>query len=257
MKEIAGARIVENREVARGTRWLVVEPEEPVAEVYAPGHIVAVYVPDPTGRWVRHPYSVSWADGARIGVLYRVIPGGRTTPFLATMRPGEILRLGGRFGEPVARLVGDAAALVGVSTGTGLGPLQGYARLADRPVSLLAGFRERTDVPLAAELDALAAATPTFTWRPTLTRPDPAWTGLRGRVGAHLRAALDDVRARGADARAVHWHLVGNGAMVTDVRAGLLAAGVEPARVTTETYHNRGTAVDPAVEARIGAALGL
>ncbi|MFN7142634.1 MAG: ferredoxin--NADP reductase [Myxococcota bacterium] len=249
MKEIAGARIVENREVARGTRWMVFEAEDELPDVYAPGHIVALYVPDPAGRWVRHPYSVSWADGPRIGVLYRVIPHGRTSPFMAMMQPGETLRLGGSFGEPVARLVGDAPALVGVCTGTGLGPLRGFAlrHAGERPTTLLAGFRERVDVPFAEEMAGLAAAHRTFSWRPTLSRPDAAWDGLRGRVTAHLGA----VAVPGA-----HWHVVGNGAMVADVRAGLLAAGVAPARVTTETYFDGSASPDPTVVARIAAALG-
>ena len=99
MNEIAGAQIVENREVARGTSWLVIEAEDELPDVYGPGNIVLVYVPDPTGKWVRHPYTVTHAEGRRLGILYRIVPGGRTSPFMAMMRPGETLRIGGRFGE--------------------------------------------------------------------------------------------------------------------------------------------------------------
>lgn len=251
MKKIAGARIVEHREVARATQWLVLEPEEPLAELHAPGDVVAVYVPAVGGRWVRHPYTASSAEDGRLGILYRVIRGGRTTPTMAVMTPGETLRLGGRFGASIGRLVGEAPALVGLSTGTGVGPLLGWARAADRHAVLLTGFREPADIPFA---DALAAL-PHTTWLPTLSAPDPGWTGLVGHVTAHLSAAAAALRQAGVDPRAAHWHLVGNGAMVVDARAGLVAAGIAHDRVTMETYHNRGTEPDPAVVTGIVAAL--
>ncbi|MDP2314124.1 MAG: FAD-dependent oxidoreductase [Pseudomonadota bacterium] len=252
MKEIAGARIVENVAVARGTRWLVLETDEDPEQAYAPGHIVALYAPNPAGKWVRHPYTVSWAEGRRLGILYRVIHGGRTTPFMELMGPGETLRIGGRFGEPIAALVEPAASrVIGVTTGTGIGPLHGYATRAlaegeRRPIALIAGFREEADIPLRASLDALAAAHPGFTWRPTLSRPAPDWTGGVGRV----TDALASVATAGA-----HWHLVGNGGMVTDVHAALLAVGVLPTAITTEAYHNRGTTADAAVVDALAQAL--
>ncbi|MDP2310865.1 MAG: FAD-dependent oxidoreductase [Pseudomonadota bacterium] len=260
--EIVGARIVEQREVARATWWLVVEidaPEAPeVPEGFGPGHVVALYVPDPEGKWIRHPYTVSWSEGRRLAFLYRVIRGGRTTPFMSLMGAGETVRLGGRFGLPISALVpDDAPAVVCVSTGSGIGPLHGYAREAlaaahgtpgaGRPITLLAGFREAVDIPQGPALDALAASHPRFTWHPTLTRPAPGWTGRAGRVSAHLGSVAT------ADA---HWHLVGNGAMVIDVRAGLLGAGVAPERITTETYFNRGTSPDPRVVEAIVAGIG-
>jgi len=259
MTEIIGARIVENREVARATNWLVIETDEAPAAPYLPGHIVALYVPSPGGKWVRHPYTVSWAEDRRIGVLYRVIRGGRTSPFMATLPPGETVRLGGLFGAPVAALVpSEASAVVGVCTGSGVGPLRGYAAGAlpqeARPIFLLAGFRDAVDIALARELDTLAAAHPRFTWRAALSRPDPhALSGraLAGRVTAHVGT----LRALGVPPLDAHWHLVGNGAMVIDLRAGLLAGGVPRERVTFETYHNRGTTPDPAVVDAVAAAL--
>jgi NAD(P)H-flavin reductase len=270
IREIVGARIVEHREVARATRWLVVELDAPEVEdqsaeateadeapeaplSFAPGHVVALYAPDPEGKWIRHPYTVSWSEGRRLAILYRVIRGGRTTPFMSLMAEGETLRLGGRFGFPISALVpDDAPAVVCVSTGSGVGPLHGYAAEAlaagsDRPITLLAGFREAVDVAQGPALDALAARHAQFSWHPTLTRPGPGWDGWVGRVSAHVGA----VATAGA-----HWHLVGNGAMVTDVRAGLLGAGVAIERITTETYHNRGTSPDPTAVARIVAELG-
>lgn len=243
MKEIAGARVVECREVARGSRWLVLEPDEP--DAWAPGHDVALYVPELDGRWVRHPYTVSWAAAGRLGILFRVIPGGRITPAMEHLRPGEVLRLGGRFGEPIARVVRDAPRVVVVTTGTGVGPALGFAADADRSVSLLSGFREAVDIPRLETLERVEQ-NPNVRWLPTISRADGGWRGLRGRVTAHLH----DVAAPDA-----HWHLIGNGAMIAELHAGLLAAGVERERVTSETYFNRGVSPPSAGVAAVAAAV--
>lgn len=231
MNEILGVRIVENREVARATRWITLEGELPYE--LEPGHIVVVYVPDLAHNWVRHPYTVSWAEPGRFSILYRVVRHGRTTPTMAEMGPGDTLRLGSRHGEPVRRLVGDAPRLVGVSTGVGVGPLAGYVRTRpERAITLVSGFREEADMVPVQGVD----------WRPTLTRPGPAWTGRVGRVDQHLA---------GLDTPETHWHLVGNGAMIVSVRAGLLGAGVPLSRLTIEVYFDKGAAPDPEVVARI------
>lgn len=234
MNEISGARIVENREVARGSRWLVLESED-IEPGWEPGHIAAVYVPDLGGGWVRHPYTITTVGPASLGILYRVISGGRVTPQLATLPIGATVRLGGRFGEPVRRLA-PSGPVVGVSTGTGIGPLYGFARTqVGRSITLIGGFRDAIDIPFQEELPTVAD------WRPVLSRPHAGWEGRVGHVSEHLAEAPKDA----------HFHLVGNGVMVAEVRAALLEVGVPKERVTTETYFNKGAPPDPARVAAI------
>jgi NAD(P)H-flavin reductase len=194
---------------------------------------------------------VSWADSRRLGILYRIVKDGRTSARMATMQPGETIRIGGRYGEAVRALVADAPAFVGISTGSGIGPLHGFASRAlsagfDRPITLLAGFREAEDLAHGAELDALAAAHPNLRWLPVLSRPAPGWTGLTGRVSDHVARVISP------DA---HWHLVGNGTMIADLRAGLTAGGIRPERLTVETYFAKASTPDPAVVERVAAAM--
>ena len=56
---------------------------------------------------------------------------------------------------------------------------------------------------------------------------------------------------------ATHFHLVGNGQVVVDVREGLLAAGVAEERITTEKYFNGKATADEDVVAFIAGALKL
>src|SRR6185436_18101175 len=81
----------------------------------------------------------------------------------------------------------DAERIVLVATGTGIGPVFGYAEKAlrdgeQRPITLYAGFREESDTCLTRELNELSAMHENFAWHFTLSRPSPSWTGLTGRV---------------------------------------------------------------------------
>ena len=228
------AEVTGNREVGRGCRLLELVLPDALPFPFEPGHVLVL-----RHAGHRHPYTVSRADasGRKLGLVFRVIPGGRLTPLLEAVPPGARLELSGLHHEPVRGLVAPGAeAFVGLATGSGIGPLWGFAEQAlasgfQRPITLFAGFREEEDICLAQELNALQARHPGFRWHPTLTRPRAAWTGLVGRVGESAPPMLPDPGAR-------HFHLVGNGAMVAELKAALALAGVPGERVSTETFFN-------------------
>jgi anthranilate 1,2-dioxygenase reductase component len=230
-----------NREVGRGTRLLELELADDLPFPFEAGHVVVL-----RHGGHRHPYTVARAHPGRraLDLLLRVIPGGRLTPALETAAPGTGFELSGLHHGPVREGIADAAAqVVGLSTGSGIGPLWGFAEAAlaagwDRPIRLFAGFREAEDICLAPELDALQASYPSFSGQPTLTRPPAAWPGLRGRLGDSVPALLPDPRT-------CHFHLVGNGAMLAEFRAALAAVGVPPEQVTSEVFFNFKVEADP------------
>jgi NAD(P)H-flavin reductase len=96
-------------------------------------------------------------------------------------------------------------------------------------VSLLVGARSQEDLLYRAELADLAARLPTFRFLPTLTRPDPSWTGLGGRVQDHLDTVIDDPGR-------VEVYLCGHGDMVKTVRETLERRGVDGDRVHDEHH---------------------
>ena len=235
------AVVAGNREVGRGCRLLTLQVPDALPFPFEPGHVVVV-------RHVehRHPYTVSLADPARreLGLVFRVIPGGRLTPGLEAAAPGVRMELSGLHHEPVRALIApEAHAVVGLATGSGTGPLWGFAEQAlaagfERPITLFAGFREAADICLAPELDALQARHPTFRWRPTLTAPPPGWTGSRGQVGESAPPLIPEPRA-------CHFHLVGNGAMLAELKAALALVGVPEGQVTSEVFFNYNAKADP------------
>ena len=244
-------RLTTNREVGRGTRLLELELPDGLPFPFEAGHVVVL-----RHAGHRHPYTVSRSRPERraLDLLLRVIPGGRLTPALEAAAPGTVFEVSGLHHSPIREgIAGAAAAVVGLATGSGLGPLWGFAEAAlaggwDRPIQLFAGFREAADICLGPELEALQARHPQFRWQPTLTRPGADWPGLRGRLGESVPPLLGSPRA-------CHFHLVGNGAMLAEFRAALEAVGVPPEQVTSEVFFNFQAEPEPAAVQGIVAGL--
>ena len=241
------ALVVGNREVGRGCRLLHLELPDDLPFPFEPGHVAVL-----RHEGHRHPYTLSQVDPGRrrVGILFRVIPGGRLTPLLEPLAAGARLEFSGLHHTPILEgIAPEAAEVVGFATGSGIGPLWGFAEWAlargfPRPISLYAGFREAEDICLAPELDELQARHRGFAWKPTLTRPALGWQGLRGRLG---ESAPPLIRAP----RACHFHLVGNGAMLAEMKAALALAGVPEAQVTSEVFFNYNAQAEPDAVAAI------
>ena len=246
------AAVTGNREAGRGCRLLRLELPDDLPFPYEPGHVAVL-----RHAGHRHPYTISRTEPAlrSLDLLYRVIPGGRLTPALAALAVGERVEFSGLHHTPVLEgIAPEAGAVVGFSTGSGIGPLWGFAEQAlgqgfTRPITLIAGYREAEDICLAPELDALQAAPPGFRWRATLTRPGAQWPGLRGRLGESVPPLIPAPRA-------CHFHLVGNGAMIAELKAALEACGVPGHQVTTEGFFNHNAQADPEEVRRIAARFG-
>lgn len=240
------ATIVENRAGSRGNQWLKLQLPEGAVMDFEPGTVLGLAFKK-DGAAYRHPYTVSRADNEKrtLEFLFRVIPDGRMTPVFKALAPGTEINIAGRGGHPIsAEVATDPEGIVLVSTGAGIGPIWGYSAMALKaglklPLTLVAGFREEADASLAEELEALAAAHSNFKWHFSLSRPGPHWKGLRGRVTETLHSVLGPVGN-------LHFHLVGNGAMVVELYEILMAAGLKDERVTSEIYFNWEDGVDRA-----------
>lgn len=229
------ATVLSNREFARGSRWITLRADDAHPLPYEPGNVLSLRL-----EGMKHAYTVTWGDPDRrtFSIIYRVIPSGRMTPRLATLNPGAAVEFSGVHHNPIRHEVNAAArAIVGLATGTGVGPLLGYFRFAieksreKRPMALFVGFRHEVDIGPREELDALSAADPNFRWFPTLSQPGPDWTGLRGRLTESVPPLLSYPRE-------THFHLVGNGAMLVEMEAALSKIGVPEKFVSDEYYFN-------------------
>jgi len=165
-----------------------------------------------------------------------LIPGGRLTPQLFSLRPGGSLALGNQVKGSFVLDTGGHTHLM-VATVTGIAPLRSMLRQAlhdgtnDRFV-ILHGASYADELPYHDELVALAAGDPRVDYVPTVSRPAEArnagWTGQTGRVdplASNVAVTLDrgDLRA----------YACGNPGMVSTVTSDLRALGIA---VSSETF---------------------
>ena len=234
------ARVIENRPVANGSMWITLEAVDDGPAAFQPGHVLGLGLKHDQG-YMRHAYTVSRGKPhtRRFEHLYRVIPGGRMTPSLARLSVGDSMSFHGPFHIPIQQEVRAAAGrIVLIATGTGVGPLFGYAEKAlfegeTRPMTLYTGFHVEADMCLIAELESLAQRHSNFAWHFTVTHPSKEWRGLTGRVTECVPTRIDI-----SELQTYHFHLVGNGEMVHLMRMALHRAGASPERVSIETYFN-------------------
>ena len=94
---------------------------------------------------------------------------------------------------------------------------------------LIFGVRYEQGLMYRNEFEDLARKHPNFRFWPTLSRPEPGWTGRTGHVQAHLFEAI-------GERRDVNVFVCGLKAMVDDVRSSLKSNGLERKRIIYEKY---------------------
>jgi NAD(P)H-flavin reductase len=190
------------------------------------------------GAVLRKPYSIASApwEKEKTGVLQllaQVEDTGTPDPHLELAAPGTLVDVEGPFGTFCLPPEFDEVPLLFVAGGTGIAPLRSMLmdRLA-RPrvpaISVVYSARSSEDFAYRSELDAMAIAGRIRLWL-TVSRPEGAWLGRRGRVDENLlREALPST-----DACCL---LCGPPSLVSGVSELLMKLGAKPERILTEKY---------------------
>jgi len=249
------ASVVSNVEVGKGSCMIRVKVDDDEPLDYQPGHVLALEIPDPEneGEWMKGPYTVSRADESSFDVLYRVV--GKKTETFRSAKVDATLQFGGKFKVPILEGINQDGLerVVGISTGVGIGPLIGFAEEALSQqefsrIDLYVAFKEREDICCVDVLDELTKVYPTrFSWTPIIS-------STHGHTSAPENLKLIAERAP-TKAGTTHYHMIGNGSMVNEWKAGLANAGVAKERVTLEMYFNHKVAPRPEAVEDISEAL--
>ena len=190
------------------------------------------------GSMLRKPYSIASApwELPQTGVLQllaQVDDTGTPDPHLELAAPGTLIDVDGPFGTFRLPPEFDFVPLLFLAGGTGIAPLRSMLmdRLA-RPrlpdISVVYSARSPEDFAYRSELDALASAGRVKLWL-TVSRPEGAWPGRRGRIDQNL--LHDALPSTGACCL-----LCGPPSLVSGVTELLLTLGVKPERILTEKY---------------------
>jgi len=226
------ARLLTTRELAPGVRHFEFDLPEIERFGFVPGQFVSMTAAI-NGDDITRAYSIaSPPSGNRFALCLNEVEGGRFSPHLFALAPGDQVDCQGPYGAFIFRTPLTDSILV--ATGTGIAPFR--SMLLDRlpqeqkhHFTLIFGVRYEHGLLYREDWEALRRQHPNFDFQPTLTRPESHWTGATGRVQSHVLAAL-------GDRRDVDIYICGLKEMVNDVRGLLKAHGVDRKRMIYERY---------------------
>ena len=229
------ATLASRTPLGAGVVDLVFAMREPARLEFLPGQFVSVQIGEIGGVAKKRSYSIASPGdaGDRLRFVIRTIPDGAATDFLLTLPVGAEVRMTGPHGFFVldAEHPGD---IVFGATGTGLAAIMPMLEeLARRPIAgrrrLYWGARHAEDLFAREEVAELCRKSNTEL-NEVLSAPPADWSGGRGRITQALVDLLP----------ALHqptFYLVGNGAMIGDVKRELMARGIDRKRqIRTEAF---------------------
>jgi CDP-4-dehydro-6-deoxyglucose reductase, E3 len=226
------AVLVETRDLAPEVRHFVFAAPDVPELHFKPGQFVS-FSEMLGGKKIIRPYSIaSLPSGNRFELCLNRVPEGHFSPHLFAMKPGDSVEMTQPLGFFVVRNPQKPAIFV--ATGTGIAPFRSMAPgYLDHPeakdLTLIFGVRYENSIYYGGEFEALAARHSNFRFWPTLSRPEPSWSGRHGHVQLHLLQAI-------GDRRDLDVYICGMKAMVDDVRAILKEMGFDRKQIVFEKY---------------------
>ncbi len=182
-----------------------------------------------------HPFTLSSSAVSCDRPSFTVKALGDFSASLADLRVGTEVLVDGPHGEGTHDPPSVGGRLL-LAAGIGITPALSVLRTAAergerRPLVLVYGSRHWADVTFREELDDLARNLPNLRVVHVLSRPDPDWTGERGRIG-------EEVLRRHVPPDLARWSALACGppAMVADAAAVLRRLGLPPTAIQAEGF---------------------
>jgi ferredoxin-NADP reductase len=212
---------------ADGVVEYILRPDEPLK--FRPGQFVSVRVGvDSDDNPILRSYSIaSPPGGPELALILKLIKGGPGSEFFERLKVGDRVRFTGPMGFFCLDLQHAGDIVFGV-TGVGITPvLPMIAELAARPepgrIFLYWGNRHAEDLFWLDEFKALQEKCARLQIEIFLSGEAPSWSGRRGRI---TQAVLTELPTFDKPV----FYLVGNGAMIKEVKAALQERGVDRKR---------------------------
>lgn len=227
---VHAAELVAARPRADGVVEFVLRPVDEQPLHFRAGQFVSVRVgEDEDGNHILRSYSIASPPGREtLSLILKMIAGGPGSEFFKTLRIGDRVQFTGPMGFFVLDLQHAGDVVFGV-TGVGITPVlpmleELCARSEAGRVILLWGNRHARDLFWLDELADLQRRCPRLRVEIFLSGETGVdWRGKRGRITSAL---LDELPTLDKPV----FYLVGNGAMIKEVKAALVERGVDRKR---------------------------
>ncbi|SRR5712691_4688815 len=226
------ARLIESIEIAPQVRHFVFEAPDVRRLDFLPGQFVSL-TDVVNGKEITRAYSIVSAPSGtnRFELCLNLVEEGLLSPRLFQIQPGDSLEMRPPLGQFTLRNPGRDAVLV--ATGTGIAPfrsiLKAHLQEFSPAFTLIFGVRYESHLMYRHEFEEMARRFSHFRFWPTLSRPEPGWTGRTGHVQEHLKEAV-------GGRRDVEVYLCGLKLMVDDVRNILKEMGFDRKQIIYEKY---------------------
>jgi ferredoxin-NADP reductase len=223
-------RVIET--IHRGARAVSARFERPEGFSYLPGQWAFATIERDGAALTRH-LTLSSSPTEPFLEMTKGMTGNPFAEAFRSLAPGDEVTLRGPKGR--FTLQQEDEDVVFVSGGIGITPLRSMARSAADThlwthILLLYSARTTDDLVFADQFEELQAANPLFSFRVTLTRPDPGWQGQTGRIDrVFLEREVPDFRGRA-------FYVSGPPAMVDAITASLAEMGVPDGQVRREVF---------------------
>ena len=230
------ARLVARRQCTHDVYELVFELDTSLEKPFVAGQFVSVEIPPKSAeeKMVMRQYSISSIpDTYRFELCVKQIPEGRASHhYFPSLTIGDQITFVGPAGR--FTYVESHLPCVFIATGTGIAPFKSmledlWKQNKENPMTLIAGVRHEEDVLYAEQL-MQAQQKHEFTYIPCVSRPKGTWTGYTGRVTSYLEKT--------AAVQEAQYYICGNGSVIDDVKALLLAKGIPKEHIFFEKYNN-------------------
>jgi NAD(P)H-flavin reductase len=232
------AILISKDRIASGVCDLRFTIKSPAWLGFQAGQFVTLHVPGgEAGAHVRRSYSIASPTfrGEQVRLIARQIPGGQASEYFTRLSPGDPVSMAGPFG---VFTLGEShpGDLVFGTTGTGIATImpmiEELARMPERaPGRRLVywGLRRAEDIFARDEIEDLCRRAGAELCI-HLSSAGPGWEGRQGRINGSVLALVLGLCAP-------VFYLVGNGAMVAEMRSSLVEYGVDRKRqIRTEAF---------------------
>jgi NAD(P)H-flavin reductase len=224
------ARVDGIRNLTHDVREIDFQLIDPKEISFKAGQFVSFEVLHPKlNKLVTRPYSIASPPSQRdrITLLLNLVPGGPGSTYLFSLKEGDETQFKGPAGSFYLKEEGTRDLLF-VATGTGIAPFRsmldhllehGFSRSA----TLYWGLRSQRDLYYQKEFETQAEHHPNFSFITTLSRPEPGWNRVTGRVTKLVEEQVPSVANLSV-------YLCGNSGMISEVSQLINQKGLCPIR---------------------------